>query len=385
MKKSRFLFAAAALMISPASPLQAAPVPHDRVVEIPEIKKAVRVVNPVSLPDGIAGTEDNLAYLMNPTGSIDAVELATGKLRWTTKDASTPLLAFKGRLVAQIAVADKANALRILGFDAASGKVLLTSEPLIFPDWVQATGTTWGHNFASSSTLEGDELIFKWQASTHYAGGAAPPPEVEEAARRNANGVFRVNLKTGKVQIVEAAPQVEAEGGEIQAQTQRPVLKAPAWNEELSVGDVTALLSLEYNADDKINTLLLKRWEREGRKALPDTSLYTVSVVLPQLSLDGNYVLVHQPAYEELSVEERKWSIFSLATGKQIAKLTFDEMTGAVSIIGARAFCEIHEDRRMAKGGNHPTKRDLKVLDLTSGKELWTRPLLTIQPRMMPM
>jgi hypothetical protein len=35
-------------------------------------------------------------YMMNPQGGIDAVEITSGKLLWTTKEAAKPLIAYDG-------------------------------------------------------------------------------------------------------------------------------------------------------------------------------------------------------------------------------------------------------------------------------------------------
>jgi hypothetical protein len=147
---------------------------------------------------GVAGPDGKVGYVPNPAGGIDALDLATGKVLWQSTDANRPLAATATRLYAQAPVKDRANLVRVIGIDAANGKRLLESEPVGFPDWV-SVAAAYGRSFTSSARLEGNNLLYSWEARAFYAGGARPSPEKERRERRDAAGTARVDLDSGKV------------------------------------------------------------------------------------------------------------------------------------------------------------------------------------------
>jgi hypothetical protein len=158
-------------------------------------------VAPVALPGGgVADSAAKFGYVPGTGGGIDAIDLASGRILWTTKEANRPLLATAERLFAQAPVPGKANQVRIMVFDTTDkGKKLRVSEPVTFPDWV-SVGVAYGRSFASTARLHGKKLIYVWEARAWYAGGAAPPPEIEKAARKAASGVLQADLPLNKWQ-----------------------------------------------------------------------------------------------------------------------------------------------------------------------------------------
>lgn len=160
---------------------------------------------PVALPGGgVAEPDGKVGYVPNPSGGIDALNLADGTRLWDTREAPRPLLATADRLFVQAPVRGKANQVRILVLDATQkGKRLLESQPVTFADWV-SVGVTYGRSFALAARLDGEGgLLLTWTARSWYAGGARPTPEIERRARRAASGVAHVDLKTGRVEALE--------------------------------------------------------------------------------------------------------------------------------------------------------------------------------------
>ena len=153
----------------------------------------------VVLPGGgVADPAAKFGYVPSKGGGIDAIDLGSGKILWTTKEANRPLLATAERLFAQVPVPGKANQVRIVVFDATDkGKKLQVSQPVTFPDWV-SVGVTYGRSFASTARLHPKKLIYVWEARGWYAGGARPTPEIEKAARKAASGVVQVDLPSTK-------------------------------------------------------------------------------------------------------------------------------------------------------------------------------------------
>src|SRR5262249_30889120 len=160
------------------------------------------------LPGGLADAEGKSAYVAGINGTIDGVDLATGKLIWESKLGSKPLALDGKRLAVQAAEPARPNALRIVVLDlSAEGQLLGKSDPVVFPDWV-VLGVAHGRSFTSTGRIDQGNLYLTWEARAWYAGGARPTPEIERAARKEARGVAKVNLDSGKVEMLkpEEAP-----------------------------------------------------------------------------------------------------------------------------------------------------------------------------------
>ena len=148
---------------------------------------------------GVADPAGKTGFFPNTSGGIDAIELATGKVLWSSKDAHRPLLATDDRLFVQ---AGKSNTVRVLALDTSKeGKRVLESPPIALADWVSVE-VAYGRSFRSGVRADDKHVWLSWEARAFYAGGARPPPEVEKRARKVASGVARVDLETGKVQAL---------------------------------------------------------------------------------------------------------------------------------------------------------------------------------------
>ncbi len=147
---------------------------------------------------GIVSADRKLIFLPAKSGGIEAVDLSTGKPVWTNKDAAKLAGASDKVVVAWTNDPKKGNAFRVVAVDAATGKTLAKSDAIVMPDWATTT-KSYGHSFRTAAKVEAEAVVVMWQAGTHYAGGAAPTPEIQAAARRNETGIASVDLKTGKV------------------------------------------------------------------------------------------------------------------------------------------------------------------------------------------
>jgi hypothetical protein len=154
---------------------------------------------------GVADPAGKVGFFRNPASGIDAIELAGGRVLWSTRDAERPLFATADRLYAQAPVLGKPNQVTVVVLDTThAGKRLLTSTALVFPAWV-SVGVARGRSFASAARMDREGLLLIWDARAWYAGGARPTPAIEKAARKQASGIARVNPQTGKVEFLEGA------------------------------------------------------------------------------------------------------------------------------------------------------------------------------------
>jgi hypothetical protein len=155
---------------------------------------------------GMVSGDQKAVFLPAKDGGIEAIDLAKGTVLWTNKDANK-LAGASGKLVfAWVGEEKKANAFRIIAVDAESGKTVHKSDPIALPDWA-VTGKTWGRTFRTAARGDAESVTVAWQAGAFYAGGAAPTPEIEAAARKNESGLVKVELKTGKVTPANGKPK----------------------------------------------------------------------------------------------------------------------------------------------------------------------------------
>jgi hypothetical protein len=343
----------------------------------------------ISLPGGTADPAGRTGFVTGPDGHIDAINLKDGKLRWKTKVLCHPLIAYDGKLAAWVAGPGKANQILIRIFDATQdGKRVRESDPVIFPAWV-SVGLTHGRTF--SLTTEGivkGKLVLHWDARAFYAGGAAPPPQVVAASRKHAAGTARVNLASGKVEMLSAKEGDAGTGPKLppgrEKVTSRQYWTGSNWETKLLVaGKVLAALQ-QQKADGQKEKLVLKRWDRKTGKALEPVALLEGQALWLQVQPGGNYVFVHQALVKTaLPPGDYAWWIFSLETGKQVGKVPFEAGTQSVAVIGSRAFFLVPGQIKARPGGRPffgmEQPRALKAYALASGRLLWERPVEPIR------
>src|SRR5262245_36609293 len=163
------------------------------------------IAHGVRLPCGVADSGGRTGYVANANGGIDALDLVTGDLLWTTRNARRPLLLLGDKLCALGSV-QPARFRVVLLEVTQKGRPVLTSEWVTFPEWVHLGGGP-GASFVEDWRVERGELVLTWEARAWYVGKVVrPAPAVEAAARKHASGVVRVDLETGQVRLLPSEP-----------------------------------------------------------------------------------------------------------------------------------------------------------------------------------
>lgn len=158
-------------------------------------------VGQIRLPGrGLTATGGEVGYFPAAKGGLEAIDLTTGKLLWTSEEASSPLAVDGSRLYARAIVKGKPNELRVVALTTKGGKLDLKSDPVELPDWV-AIGSQHGRLFATGASPDKGGLLLSWEARGWYSGGIAPSPKMQADARKSASGSVRVDLETGKVRV----------------------------------------------------------------------------------------------------------------------------------------------------------------------------------------
>lgn len=146
---------------------------------------APMVLGPHSIVDPAA----RVGYVMTDhhgVRALVAVDLATGKPRWTSRAGVKPIGA-RGKLLAAL---DSGGALRVL--DATTGqpnRSCPTIKDVITP-FLDQLGT----NHSAIGLEQAGKLYLSWTEDTFYAGGAAPSPEMEAAARKHREQTYELDL-----------------------------------------------------------------------------------------------------------------------------------------------------------------------------------------------
>lgn len=170
----------------------------------------------VLIPLGVADRAGNTGFVQAEKGGMDAVDLKTGKTIWQTKAARQPVIVAGDLVLAELR---QGHSVKVVGFEVGTGRKLLESETIKLPEWASAGDVSiFGHSFEAVAWVVNGELLYRWEARTFYAGGAAPSPEILAAAAKHAVGLAKIHLQTGKVTELagEKTPAAAIPGRELQ-------------------------------------------------------------------------------------------------------------------------------------------------------------------------
>src|SRR5260370_5866478 len=110
-------------------------------------------ITPSRIPGGVADAAGKNGFIANDKNLIEAVNLETGEALWTSDVSGKPLAVVGNRLLVQVPVPGKPNAVRVVALNTeAKGKQVTEYDPVAVPDWV-ATGLAGGKSFTSSAKL----------------------------------------------------------------------------------------------------------------------------------------------------------------------------------------------------------------------------------------
>jgi outer membrane protein assembly factor BamB len=202
-------------------------------------------------PRGVADPGAARAFVHDRAGTVLALDLATGEVRWRAGTGLRPL-SVVGDVVVAARVAGR-NAIELVMLDARDGRELRVSEPLALPDWAQASLED-----TPDSTLraeaEGGAVVLRWTARARYRGGAPPSAMVQAAAEREARGAARVDVDSG---AVEALPEPAVAVAPVHADAGAPAAPAPEPDvlEQADLGGTRFQLVVR-DAGERVRTLI---------------------------------------------------------------------------------------------------------------------------------
>jgi hypothetical protein len=175
-----------------------------------------------ALHDGVVvDAASGAAYVMSPTGGIDAVQLSTGTVLWKSRAAAKPLLVSQGTLVAQAEPSSPRGELLIVALDTRAGRSRGKVEVKL-PDGIRARlvdGPSKSFRAEAFAAANGD-VVVTWLAEGDQTLQGAVPPDREaptdgsgianqaaaaRAALSQTTGAARIDFAAGRAVAVPYA------------------------------------------------------------------------------------------------------------------------------------------------------------------------------------
>lgn len=265
-------------------------------------------VAPFALQRGaVVDTTRGSAYVARPDGTIDAVDLSSGRAIWTSGAASLPLGASSDFLIAQIDEPQpQAPVFRFAVLDAASGRTVSTAAVTlpagVFPSVMDGATAS----FFAVADPEGANFVISWLYRETGESGIAPPPGPTPVTF--IAGTVRVAPQSGRILGAEGGPAAGAPG---RFRTFATPPQAP-WQ----TGSVTARTEGGRGAP-----LKLVRNENATGHALPDQVLSQRPVTWIASSDQQHLLASERLGKGGPDDPEYRWIVYSLDTGARVAEV----------------------------------------------------------------
>jgi hypothetical protein len=326
----------------------------------------------ISFAGGIIDRTGNTVYLRHKADALQAVDLQTGAVLWESKAAFLPLAA-DGKRLAALSSGQGGPSVVVLD---TKGKVLTQSEALPAGAWFGEGPTT---HSGAAARFEAGKLVVTWSCRKSPFSGV---PHIA-MQRTLAFGEAQVDLASGKVKVIrdELIPPEKKDPVAPPPVVPEPELKLPAevakelealhtkgcWPRSakdgkprpLVVGD--KLVVVVYEPAPAGRKLVLKAWDKGTGK--PHEPLTLVEgKELHVIGGSGEFLFV-QDIGGKVPIPQRPTWVLSLDTGKQVAKLTYEQAMAPLCVAG---------DRLLRISGS-VSEGVLESVELRTGKSAWSR------------
>lgn len=275
-----------------------------------------------------------VAYLMHSGGGIDAVDLASGAVRWRSDKASKPLAVDGDRLIAQ-AESRGANSLHLVALDTRSG-ASRDSVRIPLPAGVAATATdTAAGSFRIRAEATGSELAVHWEA-------------------------------TGVGQVAQGILPAENEG------------QAPSLDGAPSVASGAAIIDLASSSlrVKEEPAVRLAHTATLSRSAMQELSEPAVKGTTGRqmLSADGRHVLVTEPIESTgASLDRYRWTVYERASGTRLGVVPSMVSATPFVVVGRTLYHTVPAHAISRDGKLIESPFSLRAVDLKTGAQAWTK------------
>jgi hypothetical protein len=317
----------------------------------------------------IVNSNQSTVYLMNLQRGIDAIDLSSGKLLWSTTKAAKPLLLHGDRLVAQAESAASSNLLRIVVLNTQDAGELLFEATVQLPEDVQvAIDDGLGTTFRTTARLHENNVIVSWQFSKQHISGA---PRGPDAKVRVATGAVRIDLETGNTNSLQSEQVLPTPDIRLPDTVVRLVTLGTLPGTQWQVANVVAAI-IRTSGEGGERTVL-RRWHSETGQPLPEVVLFGGELTYRYISADGRHLLASRPLDSSRAVWV--WHLYSLETGDHVAQVRNASPAAWFFITASSLVHEAPPTARIINGRSvldQPLR--LRAIDLKTSDELWEWP-----------
>jgi photosystem II stability/assembly factor-like uncharacterized protein len=289
----------------------------------------------VSLRSGvIVGPGGKHLYLMSPGGTVEAIELETGKQVWTSKEAAKPLGVSADHVVAQAEAPADGNAMKVVVLDRKSGKAV-SSGSVALPAGVKPSINDTIHGkFAARAQTRAKDAVVSWQFVELPKRGVKPgTPSALPGGEKTAADVPVGGTRGGAVRL------------------------------DLGSGATTPITALDVLP--AVSRLFLLPPDQR-LKGLPDQQYGSV---------DGGHVMVSEKGDDDTVWDRYTLSVYDRDTGKKLGQ--FKSHVAAVQFYVSDKHVVYETGPYVRRIDDQLKEEPLKVrlVDLQTGAERWSRPV----------
>ncbi len=250
------------------------------------------------------------AYVARPNGTIDAVDLGSGRALWSSADAAVPIGGDQDLLVAQFEEKPRATErLHIVLLQSSDGRKV-GEATITLPEGVRAlVEDVEASSFRARAEREGAQFLVSWYYRENLYRGIAPAPG--EPMVRLFAGSARIHPDTASVVAVDGGPV-----GEVPARWRNyGSPPPPPWRS----GSVFA-----HTEGGRGGPLTLKRTDVASALPLPD-QLLSKHAITSVPSADQRHLLAAERVGEGgPDAPEYRWMVFAIDTADRVTELRRD-------------------------------------------------------------
>jgi hypothetical protein len=303
---------------------------------------------------------------MRPDGGIEAVDLSSGKVRWTTDRAAKPLGIHEGALYCQAEGGEELRLVALAADDAAE----LRSFEIPLPEGVSAlVSRKDGQSFRPRVRFEDPKLLVSWDFAAWVPVGMDPGGSTTFS--RQVSGRARVDLKSGAVEVLE----------EDEARSRRGKPLPPAVSALVTSGELPGPI---WRAGSVVASpvrgpeggIVIRRFDAESGKPLAGSPTIEPGTILRLPSADHRHVLSSRLVEGRRSTW--RWLLVSLETGEQVAEVHAPLPSASFCVVGSTLAYVLQDASRAAVTTKSPSRVRLEGVDLKTGGKLWSRPIRDI-------
>jgi hypothetical protein len=264
-------------------------------------------------PGVVVEGDGTTVFLMRPGGGIEAVDVPTGTVHWSTAAASKPLAIEGGRLLAHNEAA-RGGVLPLVVLDASKAGDRMASVEIPLPSDVTALiDQHLGISFFIQARAAGGAATISWRYVEQEVSGVAPPPGTPPV-RRRVEGTAVVDLADGSFEVLDSERKTPTPA--VPPSVQRMIdvgeLRRPPWQ----INSLFVATSLDKPEDGEPR-VVLKRWRVDTWRVLPQVTLFEGTPRAKLLSADQRHlVITSMPDRQSSAFERYRWSVFSLANSR---------------------------------------------------------------------